>query len=73
MYVANKCSQNYDSHCNFPYSYGGIRNRILSGGYYNFKVQEIEVFKIEFVNSTFEIKEEELNSDEENEMMDLFY
>ena len=50
LYVANKCSQNYDSHCNFPYSYGGIRNRILRGGYCNFKVQEIEVFIIEFVD-----------------------
>ena len=46
--IANECSQNYESYCNFPYSYDGIRNRILSGGYYNFKVQEIEVFKIEF-------------------------
>ena len=43
-------SQNYSSHCNFPYSYGGIRNRILRGGHCNFKVQEIEVFIIEFVD-----------------------
>ena len=52
FYIANQCSQNYSSHCNFPYCYGGgdVRARILTGGYYNFKVQEIEVFKIEFVD-----------------------
>ena len=50
LYIANQCSQNYSSYCNYPYSYDGIRNRILSGGYYYFKVQEVEVFKIEFVD-----------------------
>ena len=50
--IANQCSQNYSSYCNFPYSYGGgiVGNRILTGGYYCFKVQEIEVYKIEFVD-----------------------
>ena len=52
FYIANQCSQNYSNYCNFPYSYGGgdIRPRILSGGYYYFKVQEVEVFKIEYVD-----------------------
>ena len=50
--IANQCTQNYSSTCNFPYSYGGagVGNRILTGGYYSFKVQEIEVYKIEFVD-----------------------
>ena len=50
--IANQCSQNYSSICNFPYSYGraAVGNRLLTGGYYNFKVQEIEVYKIEFVD-----------------------
>ena len=50
LYIANQCRQNYSSYCNFPYCYDGIRVRVLSGGYYNFKVHEIEVFKIEFVD-----------------------
>ena len=50
--IANQCTQNNSSYCNFPYSYGGgiVGNRILTGGYYCFKVQEIEVYKIEFVD-----------------------
>ena len=48
--IADQCRQNYSSQCNFPYYYDGIRVRVLSGGYYNFKVHEIEVFKIEFVD-----------------------
>ena len=50
--IANQCAQNYSSSCNFPYCYGGGDNRarILTGGYNNFKVQEIEVFKIEYVD-----------------------
>ena len=50
LYIANQCRQNYNSYCNFPYCYDGIRVRVLSGGYYNFKVHEIEVFKIEFID-----------------------
>ena len=46
LYIANSCSQNISSYCNFPYAYGGIKSRCLSGGYYTFKVNEIEVFKI---------------------------
>ena len=46
LYIANNCSQNYNSYCNFPYSYGGTKARILSGGSYNFKVNEIEVYQI---------------------------
>ena len=50
--IANQCTQNFSNYCNFPYGYGGgdIRARILTGGYYCFKVQEIEVFQIEFVD-----------------------
>jgi len=46
LYIANSCSQNYSSNCNFPYAYGGNRARVLSGGFYNFKVNEIEVYQI---------------------------
>ncbi len=46
LYIANSCSQNNSSYCNFPYAYGGIRARVLSGGFYNFKVNEIEVYQI---------------------------
>ena len=44
--IANSCSQNTSSTCSFPYAYDGVKYRCLSGGYYNFKVNEIEVFKI---------------------------
>ena len=47
--ISNNCSQNNSSSCNFPYSYGGSKPRSLSGGYYNFKVHEIEVYKINIV------------------------
>ena len=46
LYIANSCSQNYSSYCNFPYSYAGNITRILTGGFYNFKVNEIEVYQI---------------------------
>ena len=46
LYIANGCSQNYSSSCNFPYSYAGNITRILTGGFYNFKVNEIEVYQI---------------------------
>ena len=46
LYIANSCSQNYSSNCNFPYSYAGNKARILTGGFYNFKVNEIEVYQI---------------------------
>ncbi len=49
LYIASGCSQNYSSSCNFPYSYGGGRCRALSGGYYNFKVHEIEVYQIKIM------------------------
>ncbi len=49
LYIASGCSQNYSSSCNFPYSYGGGRCRALSGGYYNFKVHEMEVYQIKIV------------------------
>ena len=46
LYIANGCSQNYSSYCDFPYAYSGVKPRILSGGFYNFKVNEIEVYQI---------------------------
>ena len=63
--IADKCSQNYSSSCHFPSSYGGtgVRNRILTGGYEHFKVQEIEVYKIEFDEAKFykNVMDEEIN------------
>jgi len=49
IYIASSCTQNNSSYCNFPKTYGGIKARCLSGGYYNFKVNEIEVFKINII------------------------
>lgn len=46
LYIANGCSQNYSSYCDFPYAYSGVKPRILSGGFYNFKVNEMEVYQI---------------------------
>ena len=46
FYISNSCTQNTSSYCNFPYSYGGTKARVLSGGYYYFKVNEIEVYQI---------------------------
>jgi hypothetical protein len=40
LYIANNCSQNYSSYCNFPYAYSGFKARVLSGGFYTFKVNE---------------------------------
>ena len=45
----NGPSQNNSSYCNFPYSYGGGKYRVFTGGYYNFKVHEIEVYQIKIV------------------------
>ena len=49
LYIANSCSQNNSSYCNFPYSYGGGKYRVFTGGYYYFKVHEIEVYQIKIV------------------------
>ena len=49
LYIVNSCSNSNSSYCNFPYSYCGARQRALSGGVYNFKVNEIEVYKIDIV------------------------
>ena len=49
LYIANSCSNSNSSYCNFPHSYCGARQRALSGGVYNFKVNEIEVYKIDIV------------------------
>ena len=46
LYISNNCSSNYSSYCNFPYAYSGTKARVLSGGYYCFKVHEIEVYQI---------------------------
>ncbi len=49
IYIANNCSQNYSSYCNFPYAYHGLKQRCLTGGVYNFKVNEMEVYQIKIV------------------------
>ena len=49
LYIANSCSQNNSSYCNFPYGYSGTKSRCLSGGFYSFKVNEIEVYKIDII------------------------
>ena len=51
LYIADGCSNNYSSYSNFPYYFGGKSCfcRALTGGYYNFKVDELEVYKIEIV------------------------
>ena len=46
--IANNCTQNYSS-CNFPYYFCGARARSLTGGSYNFKVNELEVYKIDII------------------------
>ena len=46
LYIANGCSSNYSSYCNFPYHYHGIRQRSLTGGVYSFKVDDMEVYLI---------------------------
>ena len=46
LYIANNCSQNYSSSCNFPYAYHGLKQRCLTGGVYNFKVDDMEVYQI---------------------------
>lgn len=48
LYIVDNCHQN-NSQCNFPYYYCGDRPRSLSGGSYYFKVNELEVYKIEIV------------------------
>ena len=47
--IANNCTQNISSYCNFPYTYSGVKVRVLSGGFYYFKVNEIEVYKINII------------------------
>ena len=49
LYIADNCNQNNSSNCNFPYIYAGGKPRCLSGGWYNFKVDEIEVYKINII------------------------
>ena len=49
LYISKNCSQNMSSYSNFPYDYSGNKMRALTGGYYNFKVQEIEVYKINII------------------------
>ena len=44
--IYDSCSQNTSSYCNFPYAYTGTKARCLSGGLYNFKINEIEVYQI---------------------------
>ena len=47
--ISGSCSSGNNSYCNFPYCYCGTRARALSGGAYNFKVNELEVYKIEII------------------------
>ena len=49
LYIASGCSQNSSSYCNFPYQYCGTRARGLTGGSYNFRVNKLEVYKIDIV------------------------
>ena len=49
LYIADNCHGNNSSQCNFPYYYCGTRARGLSGGSNNFKVDDLEVYKIEIV------------------------
>ena len=49
LYIANGCSSNYSSYCNFPYAYYGTKQRCLTGGVYNFKVDDMEVYQIKIV------------------------
>ena len=49
LYIADGCSGNNSSYCNFPYYYCGTRARALSGGNYNFRVNELEVYQINIV------------------------
>ena len=37
---------NGNCYCNFPYYFSGTRVRSLSGGYFTFKVDEMEVYEI---------------------------
>ena len=48
LYISSNCCKN-NSKCGFPSSYYGTRYRSLSGGVDIFKVNEIEVYKIEIV------------------------
>ena len=49
LYIAHCCTQNNSSYCNFPYRYCGTRSRGLTGGSYNFKVNKLEVYKIDII------------------------
>lgn len=49
LYISNNCTQNLSSYCNFPYRYCGTKNKSLSGGAYYFRVNEVEVYKIEII------------------------
>ena len=49
LYIVNSCRQNNSNQCNFPYYYCGTRARGLSGGTYNFKVDDLEVYQINIV------------------------
>ena len=49
LVISNNCRQNMSNICNFPYTYKGNKMRCLSGGWGYFKVDELEVYKIEIV------------------------
>ena len=49
LYIADGCHGNNSSYCNFPYAFCGTRARALSGGAYNFRVDELEVYQINII------------------------
>lgn len=58
LYIADNCTNNNSSYCNFPYHYCGTRARALSGGAYNFTVDELEVYQINIDGEEEEKKKE---------------
>lgn len=49
FYVSNQCDINYSSYCNTPSTYTGCSKDILTGGEYNFRVVDYEVYLVKFV------------------------
>ena len=49
LLISNICSKNCTSVCNFPVDYSGNKLRCLSGGWKFFKVDEMEVYKIDIL------------------------
>ena len=47
--IGNGCTNNYSSVCNFPTDYYGNKIRCLTGGWKAFKVDDMEVYKIDII------------------------